>query len=186
MSEKNNFFILSGPSGVGKTVFLKKILEEFSNLKCIASYTTRKPREGEKEGETYFFVSPEEFQKLKEEGELLEWEEVHGHFYATAKKEVERVWSEGGAIIKDLDVKGFLSVKKIYPHATGIFIHPPSLNELKNRLQERGQESEEDIKKRLSIASGEIAKARHFDFQITNDEFVKAFDEFKKIIQNKI
>ena len=119
---KKNFFILSGPSGVGKTVFLKKSLEEFPSLKCIASYTTRKKREGEKEGETYFFVSHEEFEKLKNEGELLEWEEVHGEFYATAKKEVERVWSEEKAIIKDVDVRGFSSIKKIYPHSTGIFI----------------------------------------------------------------
>ena len=122
LNKKGPFIIVSGPSGVGKTLFVQKSLKKFSQLSNTISFTTRQPRQGEKEGEFYYFITKEEFEKKKEQKEILEWAVVHKKLYATSKTEVERLWKNNKAIIKDIDFQGFYSIKKIYPHSIGIFI----------------------------------------------------------------
>ena len=186
LSEKGPFIIVSGPSGVGKTLFVQKSLKSFPQLSNTISWTTRPPRPGEKEGEFYYFITREEFEKKKEQKELLEWAVVHKEFYATSKKEVERLWKNNKAIIKDVDYQGFYSIKKIYPHSVGIFIYPPSINELKNRILKRGAIQEEQLKERLVKASEEMAQGRNYDFKIVNDSFKTAWLEFKNILSEHL
>ena len=124
--------------------------------------------------------------KKKQNKELLEWALVHDEFYATSKQEVERLWKAKRAIIKDIDIQGFRSIKKIYPHSIGIFIYPPSIDELKKRLLKREQIPEEKLKLRLDTAVKEIAEASIYDYKIINDDFNLAWTEFKKLLENKL
>ena len=176
------FVIVSGPSGVGKTLFIQKSLKAFPKFANTISWTTRPPRPGEKHGEFYYFTTREEFEKLKKEGAFLEWAEVHKYFYATAKKEAQRLWDEGKAIIKDIDVQGCRSIKKVYPESTSIFIYPPSIQELKKRLLKRGAAEDAQMETRLSKAAEEMAQAREYDFKIVNDSFEEAWEEFQAIL----
>ena len=181
-SKKGAFIIISGPSGVGKTRFVEKSLKRFPNMSNTISFTTRQARPGEKEGEFYYFITKKEFEKKREQKKLLEWAVVHSDLYATSKKEVERLWTNNKAIIKDIDYQGFHSIKKIYPHCIGIFIYPPSMSELKNRILKRGSIPEDKLKERLSKAGKEMAEGRHYDFKIVNDSFDTAWEEFKDIV----
>ena len=186
MSLKGPFVIVSGPSGVGKTLFIEKSLKEFPQFSNTVSWTTRPPREGEREGEFYHFSAKDKFNQMKDRGEFLEWAETHNEFYGTSKKEVERLWKEKKGIIKDLDVKGCLSIKKIFPHSVSVFIYPPSIDELRNRLLKRGAETEESLKKRLSISAREMAQGREYDHKIVNDSFEEAWREFKDILKQSL
>ena len=185
-NKKGPFIIVSGPSGSGKTLFIQKSLNAFPQLSNTVSFTTRKPRPKEKEGEFYYFITREEFERKKEKQELLEWAVVHKELYATSKKEVERLWRKGKAIIKDVDYQGFHSIKKVYPHSLGIFIYPPSINELKKRLIKRGPIKEEQLKERLAKAGEEMAQGRSYDFKIINDAFETAWQEFKNILSEHL
>ena len=185
-NKKGSFIIVSGPSGVGKTLFIQKSLKAFPQLSNTISFTTRKARSGEKEGEFYYFITREEFERKKEKTELLEWAVVHKEFYATSKKEVERLWNNNKAIIKDVDYQGFFSIKKVYPHSVGIFIYPPSINELKNRILKRGSIEENQLKERLTKAKEEMAQGRSYDFKIVNDNFETAWLEFKNILSEQL
>ena len=184
MLNKGPFIIVSGPSGVGKTLFVKNSLKEFPQLCNTISFTTRKARPGEKNGDFYYFISREEFEEKREQSELLEWAVVHKEFYATSKKEVEKLWNLNKGIIKDIDFQGFYSIKKSYPHSIGIFIYPPSMNELKKRILNRGSISEKQLENRLSTATKEIAQGQAYDFKIVNDSFSEAWLEFKNILVN--
>ena len=186
LNKKKTFIIVSGPSGAGKTRFVQKSLKSFPQLSNTISFTTRPPRPGEKEGEFYYFISREEFERKKEQKELVEWALVHKEFYATSKKEVERLWKNSKAIIKDLDYQGFYSIKKIYPHCKGIFIYPPSISELKKRILKRGDLEEKQLKERLVKAGEEMAQGRNYDFQIINDNFETAWLEFKNILSQQL
>ncbi len=186
MSIKGPFVIISGPSGVGKTVFLEKSLKTYSQFSNTISWTTRPPRKGEKNGEFYYFTTRERFEQLKKEGELLEWAEVHGEFYATPKKEVEKLWKKKKAIIKDVDVQGGLSIKKIFPHSTSVFIYPPSIDELRKRILKRGYDTEEQMEKRLARAAEEMAQGQQYDFKIVNDSLEEAWTEFQKILNQSL
>ena len=186
MSLRGPFVIVSGPSGVGKTLFIEKSLKRFPQLSNTTSWTTRAPREGEKEGGFYYFITKNQFEKMKEQGEFLEWEQVHNELYGTSKAEVERLWKENKAIIKDLDVQGCFSIKKIFPHSVSIFIYPPSIDELRNRILKRGAETEETLKKRLSIAAQEMAQGRKYDFKIVNNTFEEAWQEFQDILNQSL
>ena len=161
---------------------MKKAWKNSPSSPIPISWTTRPPREGEREGDFYYFITEKQFEKLKEQGEFLEWAKVHNDFYATSKKEVERLWIEGKAIIKDIDVQGCRSIKKIFPHSISVFIYPPSLNELKKRILKRDPSLEEGLEERLSIAAEEMAQGREYDFKIVNDSFEDAWKEFQKIL----
>ena len=183
--------VVSGPSGVGKTRFIQKTLELFPQYQNTVTYTTRPPRKGEAEGKAakggaaekfYHFVSPEKFEDLEKQGKLAEWAWVHGQRYGTAYHELERLWEAGKSIIKDLDIQGARSIKKIFPQTATVFIYPPSMGELRSRLIKRGTENEAALRQRLSAAEREIAEGRWFDFKITNDDFEEAWREFQSVL----
>ena len=186
LNQKGCFLIVSGPSGVGKTRFINKSLEEIPVLSNTISFTTRTARTGEKSGKFYYFISKKEFEEKKQNKEFLEWALVHDEFYATSKKEVERLWSMNKAIIKDIDIQGFRSIKKIYPHSVGVFIYPPSIDELKKRLLKREQIPEDKLKIRLDTAVKEMAEASIYDYKIINDDFEAAWAEFKNLIESQL
>lgn len=181
--KKGPFIVISGPSGVGKTLFIEKSLKTLPQISNIVSFTTRSPRKGEKDGDFYYFVTEKKFNQLKNQGEFLEWEKVHNAFYATSKTEVEKLWKKAKAIIKDIDVLGCRSIKKIFPHSVSVFIYPPSINELKNRILKRNPTTTpEELEERLSRATKEIAQGHEYDFKIVNDSFEEAWKEFYKIL----
>jgi guanylate kinase len=174
--------VISAPSGTGKTTLCHKLLEEFPDVEFSVSYTTRRPRPGEVNGRDYWFVSREEFMKMVEEGDFLEWAEVYGNLYGTSKSQVLKALNQGKDVLLDIDTQGALQVKKNFPDAVLIFILPPSLQELERRLRKRGTDDEETIKKRLKIAREEIKRARHYDYLIVNDELEVAYNKLKSII----
>ncbi len=182
-SIKGVFIVLSGPSGVGKTLFLEKTLKEYSQFKSTVTYTTRPLRMQEKEGDHYYFIDSKKFQKMRHEGQFAEFANVHKEWYGTSYDEISRIWGSKKSIVKDLDVQGAKSIKKIYPHAITVFIYPPNMEELKKRLAKRGFNDINNLKERLASAEKEMAEGRIYDFKIINDDFEEAWKEFKKIIE---
>lgn len=178
--------IFCAPSGSGKTTILRAVLPEFPELEFSVSACSRPPREGEVHGKDYYFLSNEEFIKKIDGGQFLEWEEVYsGNFYGTLISEVERIWRKGKHVIFDVDVIGGLNIKKKYPERSlSIFIQPPSLEELHKRLDERGTETPESLKKRISKAEYELGFADQFDKRIVNDDLDKAIMEVKQAISS--
>lgn len=187
LSLKGGLFILSGPSGVGKTSLVEMALKKKPQLAKTITYTTRPPRKSKETGNPYYFVSRSQFQLLKEQGVFLEWAEIYNEFYATAWEEVCRVWGEDKFIIKDVDVQGGTNIKRIFPQAVTIFIYPPSLYDLKKRLIKRGgMEEDSALKKRLLAAEEEIAEGAKYDCKIINENLKKTWLELKKIIEKHI
>jgi guanylate kinase len=179
---KGLLIVISAPSGTGKTTLCHKLLEEFPNVEFSVSYTTRKPRPGEVNGKDYWFVSREEFMKMVEEGDFLEWAEVYGNLYGTSKSQVLKALNQGKDVLLDIDTQGALQVKRNFPDAVLIFILPPSLKELERRLRKRGTDDEETIERRLRVAREEIKRARYYDYLIVNDELEVAYSRLKSII----
>lgn len=176
--------IFSAPSGAGKTTIVKNLLSRGLNMEFSISATSRKPRPGEVDGKDYYFLSPERFQVKIENEQLVEWEEVYsGTYYGTLKSELERIWSNSNHVLFDVDVKGGLNLKKIFgKNALSIFIQPPSIEELENRLRNRCTEDEESIRKRIGKATEELSFAPKFDFVIVNDDLKTAQDEAFEVI----
>jgi guanylate kinase len=174
-------FVISAPSGTGKTSLIQKVLDEglASKAKLGVSCTTREKRKNEEEGIAYFFLDEEEFNKRIDEGNFLEYAKVFGNLYGTPKDWVESTISQGFDVILELDVQGAIQVKNAYPDAKTIFIIPPSYEDLKNRLNNRGQDSEKTIEKRLSEAKEEVLSGKDFDYLLTNDDFDLAFMDLK-------
>lgn len=181
-------FIVSAPSGAGKTTMLKRILKEIPNLHFSVSVTTRKPREGERDGIDYYFVSVERVLEMFRNKELLEWAMVHGNFYGTPVWEVENKINAGMNVIVDVDVKGFMKIKRRYPDAISIFIVPPSIEELKNRLlsREGKKEFDENLRKRFEKATYEMSFRDLYDYVVVNDDLDRACEELKSIILKNI
>ncbi|MGL5955167.1 MAG: guanylate kinase [Brevinema sp.] len=177
--------VISGPSGVGKTTMYKKILQEYSSdLSFSISATTRKIRDGESEGKDYYFLSLQEFQRFIDEDQFIEWAEVHHNYYGTLKSEVYRIWKEGRHCLLDLDVQGGLNIQKLFGEwAYLIFILPPSLECLEERLRYRGMNDELSIQQRLANAKKEIAQSVNYDFILKNDDLEKAVSELKKSVE---
>ena len=165
--------VISAPSGAGKTSIVHFLLEQMDALSFSVSACSRARRDNETDGIDYRFLAVEQFQKEIKENTFLEWEEVYeNQYYGTLKSEVERIWNEGKCVIFDVDVMGGLNIKRQYPtECLSIFIMPPSLAVLEERLQSRGSESAENLQKRLTKAKGEIAKSEEFDKVILNDNF---------------
>lgn len=182
----SKLIILVAPSGAGKSTFLEKAVEEEDLLVHSVSYTTRAPRATESEGKPYHFISVDEFEKYKNEDFFLEWAEVHGNFYGTSRKNLESYWADGKWVILDLDVKGATRLKKFYPDAVTIFILPPSIDELRRRLMKRDRAEETNLELRLANAVDEMLSAPNFDYQVVNDDFDRAYVEFKKIVDGFI
>ena len=174
-------FVISGSSGVGKGTVIKEFLKKHPEFKLSVSCTTRKPREGEVHGENYFFLTQEEFISYRDNGEFLEWAEFSGNMYGTRRPYVDRKLAEGKNLILEIDTQGALKVKQVMPNAILIFILPPSIEELEARLRGRHTESEEAIQKRLGSIKMETENAKHFDYQIINDNIDNAVVELEKI-----
>ena len=179
----SKLFVISAPSGAGKTTLIKSLLENSSrNLRLGISCTTRSKRKNEVNGESYFFNTKTEFQEMVKNGDLLESAEVFGNLYGTPKKWVQEQLSQDIDIILELDWQGAKQIKENYPDAVLIFILPPSLQSLRERLNERNQDSESDIEKRLAQAKIEITNGISFDQVIINDDFELAINDLNLII----
>mgnify|MGYP003790904429 CR=1 FL=1 len=174
--------VISGPSGAGKGTICKKLLTEMDYLKVSVSATTRKPRKGEIEGTSYYFIKEEEFINRIEHNEFLEHAKVYGNYYGTPKEEVFKQLKSGNDIILEIDIQGALQVKKNYPMGVFIFILPPSLTELKNRIEGRGTDSKEVILKRMESAYEELNYAFQYDYVVLNDHIDVATEKIKHII----
>tara|TARA_Y100001968_G_C18971308_1_gene532414 strand:- start:15 stop:632 length:618 start_codon:yes stop_codon:yes gene_type:complete len=174
-------FVISAPSGTGKTSLIHKVLEEelASKTKLGVSCTTRQRRQNEEEGVAYFFLDEDAFNKKIDEGNFLEYANVFGNLYGTPKDWVVSTISQGFDVVLELDVQGAIQVKNSYPDAKTIFIIPPSYQDLKTRLVNRDQDSEETIENRLSEAKQEVLSGKDFDYLITNDNFDLAFVDLK-------
>lgn len=185
MSKEGKIIIISAPSGTGKSTLISHIIDNPAlQLGFSVSCTSRKPREGEKDGVNYYFVSAEEFRQKVDRGEFIEWEEVYaGTCYGTLASEVDRVTGEGKNLILDIDVKGALNVKERYgDRALAIFIMPPSVDVLGHRLRNRATDSEEVIETRLKKAREEISYSPRFDAVIINDSLTEAVDQLRSAI----
>ena len=185
---KKKLFVISGSSGVGKGTVLKGFLNKNPNFMLSISCTTRTPRTGEKDGVNYFFLSKEEFQNCIDNDKFLEWAEFAGNRYGTKKKYINQCLDEGKDIILEIDTQGALQVKKQMPEAVLIFICPPSIEALENRLRGRHTEDEATIQKRLHEVKTELERSENFDYKVINDDLEKAIAELEKVIigeQNK-
>ena len=180
--------IFSAPSGSGKTTIVRRLLEQFSNLEFSISATSRAPRGVEKNGVDYYFLSAEEFAEAVAADKFVEWEEVYkGTCYGTLRSEMERIWSKGNVILFDVDVMGGIRLKEIFgENAMSIFVMPPSIEELRRRLEGRGTDAPEVIEKRIAKASFELTKAPEFDKQVVNDDLEVAVAEVAEIVKNFI
>lgn len=181
-SGTKKLFVISGSSGVGKGTVLKGFLEKNPNFMLSISCTTRAPREGEKDGVNYFFISKEEFRNCIDNDKFLEWAEFAGNRYGTKKKYIQQCLDEGKDIILEIDTQGALQVKKKMPEAVLIFICPPSIETLENRLRGRHTEDEDAIQKRLQEVKIELERAKNFDYKVVNDDLEKAIKDLEKII----
>ena len=184
MGEKGEglIFIISAPSGAGKTTLLKKVMEELSGLRYSVSYTTRLPRANERDGEDYHFISPALFQKMVEGDEFLEWAEVLGNHYGTVRKNLAILKSEGIDLILDIDTQGAKRVVEQIEPTILIYILPPSLESLQERLTKRGLDSPERIRFRLANAKRDIEEAYWYHYVILNDRIEKTVEKLKAII----
>ncbi len=185
---KGKVIIVSAPSGAGKTSIVRHLLQVVPKLSFSVSATTRNKRGNEEHGKDYYFFSPEEFRERISKDEFLEWQEVYAdQFYGTLKSEVERIWNEGHIVIFDVDVLGGINIKKYFgDKALSVFIQPPTLEELRNRLLNRGTETEESMKKRLDKAEYEISFADQFDKIVLNDDLATAQQEMIDLVQKFI
>ncbi len=174
--------VISGPSGSGKGTICKRLIDEIENINVSVSATTRKPRIGEVEGKNYFFIDEDEFVKKINNEDFLEYALVYGNYYGTPKKTVLKQLEDGKDIILEIDIQGALKVKENYPKGVFIFILPPSLEELKNRIEGRGTDSKEVIHRRLKCAYDELNYAFQYDYVVLNDEVDSAVEKIKEII----
>ncbi|HUL75951.1 MAG TPA: guanylate kinase [Vicinamibacteria bacterium] len=184
MSERRPVVIVvSAPSGAGKTTVLARVLRDLGGIRFSVSHTTRAPRGAERDGVEYHFVDRKAFGRLRDEGALLEWAEVHGNLYGTGKAEIERAGAAGVDILLDLDVQGAAQVRRRVEDAVTVFILPPSYDVLEARLRGRGQDDEAAIGRRLAAAGREIDAFEQFDYAIVNQDLDASVEELKSIVR---
>lgn len=183
MSKKGTLVLISGPSGVGKDTVLEVVLNKNKDLQKSISLTTREIRENEIDGKDYYFISQDAFNNMIKNNEVLEFAQYGKNFYGTPKAPIDKWLDEGKTIILKIEVQGAKKIKELYPDAVGIFIMPPSMDELEKRLRFRGTESEDDIQRRLDIAKSEIEKSVDYDYLVVNDEIDLASDNVLNIVK---
>ena len=175
--------VVSGPSGSGKSSLCRRVCSQFDFASLSISTTTRPKREGEKDGEDYFFITPDEFKRLIDKGEFLEWAEVHGNYYGTSKTWVEKTLRSGKTVIFDIDVQGQAAVVRLFPReTTTVFVTTPSLTVLRERLSVRGTDSETVIIKRLQNALDEMRCIDQYDYLLINDQFDQSVKVLESIV----
>lgn len=175
--------IVVGPSGVGKSTLVDKITREMPVLFDTVTYTTRLMRKGESEGAPYHFIDEDKFKELIEQNFFVEWANVHGKLYGTSRQQVEEAMKSGRVVIMDVDVQGAMTFRSKYPHSFSIFILPPSVDELRQRIRKRDRMADHELAVRMENARKEIALAKEFDMQIINSDFNISYSQFKKLIE---
>lgn len=181
-SKAGRLIVLTGPSGVGKGTLMQLLLQRHPQLYLSISVTTRSPRPGEVHGKQYYFVSREEFQQMVDRDELLEWAEFAGNYYGTPRQAVAEKVNEGKTAILEIELEGARQIRASFPEVLRIFILPPSMQELEQRLRGRGQDSEEAIARRLRRAEAEVNAAGEFDYKVINDNRESALQEIEAIL----
>ena len=185
MDYPGNLFVVAAPSGAGKSSLVKALLELDARVQPSVSHTTRAPRGQEKHGREYFFVSPGEFDAMVQADGFVEWAEVHGQRYGTSKKAIEDRMAQGADVILEIDFQGAVQIKQIFSNAICIFILPPSWDELRSRLERRGEDAADIIELRMKNAQLEVAQVDKFDFVIINELFDRALFDLKAIVHSQ-
>ncbi len=185
METPGNLICVAAPSGTGKSSLVKALLELDSHLAVSVSHTTRAPRGQEQHGREYWFVDEAEFRAMIGRDEFFEWAQVHGNLYGTSRRAIQDRLQRGEDVVLEIDWQGALQIKKLFPHAVLIFILPPSWDELRQRLQRRGEDGAEVIARRMDNARVEVAQARHFDFVIINALFETALFDLKTVVHSQ-
>ncbi len=182
MDYPGNLFVVAAPSGAGKSSLVKALQELDALVKPSISHTTRAVRGQEKNGREYYFVSNAEFDTMIKDNGFVEWAEVHGHRYGTSREAITQRMDQGSDVVLEIDFQGAMSIKRVFANAVTIFILPPSWEELRARLERRGEDASETIDLRLRNAETEMAQIHHFDFVIINDSFDRALFDLKSIV----
>jgi guanylate kinase len=183
MDKKGFLVVISAPSGTGKSSLAKLLRDMDSSVRMSVSATTREPRDGERDGENYFFKTPEEFKSMIEKGELLEWVSYCDNYYGTPVKYLDDMIEKGYTVVLDIDVEGAASIRDRYPDSVLIFVLPPSFKELERRIAKRGSESEDSLQKRLDRAKNEVLHLERFDYVVVNDSLETASNNIYSIIK---
>ncbi len=183
MARRGRIFVLSAPSGAGKSTVGARVRQMLPDLAYSVSLTTRPPRPGERDGVDYHFVSRQEFQHRIAAGEMAEWAEIYGNLYGTSAKVLQETLEEGRDLFLDIDVEGAAQLRRRFPDGVFIFLEPPSLAELERRLRARGTEDEATIQRRLARAASELAQAHLYDHRVVNDQVERAAAEIVEIIR---
>jgi guanylate kinase len=182
-SSPGQLFIVTAPSGAGKSSLIAALLKQDPRVRLSVSHTTRAPRQGEIDGQDYHFVSRTTFSTLRTENQFLEWAEVYGNFYGTARRSLEDLQNRGFDVILEIDWQGARQVRQFYPESLGIFILPPSLETLRHRLQGRGKDDPETIEKRLSLAQDDLSHENEFEYAIINADFDEALRDLAAVLR---
>jgi len=174
-------YVVSGPSGCGKSTLIRQVLANLEDVRFVVSHTTREKREAEVEGRDYYFVDRDSFRRMVRRGQFVEWALVHGAYYGTSKKEL----AKGGYkdIVLDIDIQGARQIRKKVPSAVFIFVLPPSFEELRKRIEGRGLDSAEAVRKRMATARNEVRAYASFDYVLVNDDLDRAADELESILR---
>ena len=180
-----NLFVVAAPSGAGKSSLVKALMELDSRVQPSVSHTTRSPRGQEKHGREYYFVSNEEFDAMVQAQAFVEWAHVHGQRYGTSRRAIEERIAQGSDVVLEIDWQGALQIRQLFSNAVLIFILPPSWDELRSRLERRGEDAPQIIELRLKNASEEMAQAKHFDFVIINELFERALFDLKAVVHSQ-
>jgi guanylate kinase len=180
---RGSILVISAPSGSGKTTLTRRLMAAFPGLRFSVSYTTRAPREREKQGRDYFFVSQKVFKRMIARHEFVEWADVYGHLYGTLRRQLRAAQEEGRDILLDIDVQGHRQIRRRLPEAVSIFILPPSFRELARRLRRRHSDAPEEIARRLHMASQEISRWPEYDYLVVNDRLADAAQALRAIVR---
>lgn len=183
MADSGNLFVIAAPSGAGKTTLVKALTDTMDGIIVSISHTTRPKRPGEEHGTNYYFTDKAEFERMLAHGDFLEHAVIFGNLYGTSKSWVEKTLAQGVDVILEIDWQGYRQIKQLFPDAIGIFIFPPSLEVLQQRLVNRNQDHPEVIKTRLADAEETISHAREFTYLVINDDFVRAVHDLKVIVE---
>ena len=178
-----NLYVVAAPSGAGKTTLVRLLLEQEPAVHLSISFTTRAPRSGEENGREYHFVAVDRFKSMISAGDFLEWAEVHGNYYGTSQKWIADQLAAGHDVLLEIDWQGAQQVRAVFPQAIGVFILPPSMEELSRRLTGRGTDSAEVIARRLAVAQAEMRHVGEFDYVIINDSLEQALDDLRAVVR---